>query len=210
MLCIHMNKKCLEFNLIFFYLLLYIGLFNSDFFLHLCFFLSLKYAIPKTMCVYHELKTCYGCCYSHMRFLYLVFNKQKAKKEWLKKTRTPVLEPLVFVMVNYEYVVNRLMLIFKWFLLSVLFLSKSTVSYWRFAVISVFVFPHGTLNLLWFVFTFVFLIYWYLKCHVADAHKKHNDDNNNDNWKIKTWLCSSNHKSCRCICVSNFLLTSDY
>lgn len=110
MLCIHMNKKCLEFNLIFFYLLLYIGLLKSDFFLHLC-FSSLKYAIPKTMCVYHKLKTCYGCCYSDMRFLYLVFNKQKGEKTKIiiKKTTTPVLEPLaclVFVMVNYEYIVN--------------------------------------------------------------------------------------------------------
>lgn len=87
MLCIHMNKKWQEFNLIIFYLLLYIGLFQSVMIYFLYIFSSLKYA--KTVRVYYKW-ICYGCCYSDMQFLYLVFNKgtkKDAKRQKKKKKK---------------------------------------------------------------------------------------------------------------------------
>lgn len=180
MLCIHMNKKWQEFNLIIFYLLLYIGLFQSVMIYFLYIFSSLKYA--KTVRVYYKW-ICYGCCYSDMQFLYLVFNKgtkKDAKRQKKKKKRINTISGILS-WVNYDYIVKRLMLFLKWLFLSVL----SAVRYLRFAVKSVFVLFFSSSEsvsvrdslmehylFLWFLFSFFFLVYWYLKCESCSGCTK--------------------------------------
>ncbi len=61
---------------------IYYFLLDHDFFLIYFFFAEVCYT--KTVRVYHEI-ICYGCCSCDMRFLYLVFNKQKRK--WKDKKR---------------------------------------------------------------------------------------------------------------------------